>query len=44
MGVTDNRLLESYPTLRQQDLNNSWAYYKANKKEIERDITENEEE
>ena len=43
MGVTDNRLLESYPTLRQQDLNNSWAYYKANKKEIERDIKENEE-
>ena len=43
MGVTYNRLLESYPTLRQQDLNNSWAYYKANKKEIERDITENEE-
>ena len=41
LGVGDNKLLNSYTTLRQQDLNNSWAYYTANKNEIERDITEN---
>jgi hypothetical protein len=34
-------LLDSYPSLRQQDLNNAWAYYKANKKEIDTDIKEN---
>ena len=42
LGVTDIQLLESYPTLRQQDLNNAWAYYEANKAEIDLDIRENE--
>ena len=42
LGVTDTQLLESYPTLRQQDLNNAWAYYEANKAEIDLDIRENE--
>ena len=44
MTTTDANLLMSYPTLRQQDLNNAWAYYKANKKEIDRDIQENNQE
>ncbi len=44
LGVNDNVLLDSYPTLRQQDLNNAWAYYEANKKEIDQDLKENAEE
>ncbi|MCU0340268.1 MAG: DUF433 domain-containing protein [Spirosomaceae bacterium] len=40
-GMNDPALLEAYPTLRKQDLNNAWAYYKANKKEIDQDIQEN---
>ncbi len=43
LGLTDNALLTSYPTLRQQDLINAWAYYKTNKKEIDLDIQENNE-
>jgi uncharacterized protein (DUF433 family) len=39
--VTDINLLKAYPTLRQQDLLNAWSYYKANKKEIDQDIKEN---
>jgi uncharacterized protein (DUF433 family) len=41
--VTDVNLLKAYPTLRQQDLLNAWAYYKASKKEIDQDIKENNE-
>ena len=43
MGTSDATLLEFYPSLRQQDLTAAWAYYKANKKEIDRDIQENNE-
>jgi uncharacterized protein (DUF433 family) len=43
LGTNDAALLASYPSLRQQDLNNAWAYYKANKKEIDIDIKENNE-
>jgi uncharacterized protein (DUF433 family) len=43
LGSSDSILLDSYPSLRQQDLNNAWAYYKANKKEIDTDIKENNE-
>jgi uncharacterized protein (DUF433 family) len=43
MGTTDTQLLDAYPTLRQQDLNNAWAYYDANKAEIDLDIKENAE-
>ncbi len=42
-GGSDATLLDAYPTLRQQDLNNAWAYYKAQKKEIDLDIKENHE-
>ncbi len=41
LGINDLTLLSSYPTLRQQDLNNAWAYYKAKKNEIDTDIQEN---
>lgn len=40
-GLTDSKLLEAYPTLRAQDLKNAWFFYKANKKEIDREIQEN---
>jgi uncharacterized protein (DUF433 family) len=42
-GASDAVLLDAYPSLRQQDLNNAWAYYKAQKKEIDLDIKENHE-
>jgi uncharacterized protein (DUF433 family) len=42
-GLSDATLLDAYPTLRPQDLNNAWAYYAGNKKEIDQDIRENEE-
>jgi uncharacterized protein (DUF433 family) len=42
-GASDAVLLDAYPSLRQQDLNNAWAYYNAQKKEIDLDIKENHE-
>ena len=42
-GLSDALILASYPTLRQQDLTNAWAYYEANKSEIDLDIKENDE-
>ena len=41
MGTSDATLLEFYPSLRRQDLIAAWAYYDANKKEIDSDIQEN---
>jgi uncharacterized protein (DUF433 family) len=42
-GLSDAQILSAYPTLRQQDLTNAWAYYEANKAEIDLDIKENNE-
>ncbi|MCU0345306.1 MAG: DUF433 domain-containing protein [Saprospiraceae bacterium] len=42
LGLTDAQLLEEYPTLIQQDLNNAWAYFAAFQEEIENNILENE--
>ena len=42
-GASDITLLEFYPSLRQQDLNHAWSYYKTQKKEIDLDIKENHE-
>jgi len=41
-GASEVDLLLSYPTLRAEDLINAWAYYRANKEEIEHEIVENE--
>lgn len=41
-GATEADLLQSYPSLRAEDLLNAWAYYRANKEEIESEILENE--
>jgi len=43
LGTTESQLLDSYPTLRAQDLVNAWNYARACPKEIERAIRENEE-
>jgi uncharacterized protein (DUF433 family) len=43
LGMNDFTLLNAYPALRQEDLNNAWAYYKAKKHEIDADIQENNE-
>ena len=41
MGVIKEKLLQNFPTLRAQDLSNAWAYYEANKAEINTEIEEN---
>lgn len=43
LGLSDEVLLENYPTLRQQDLANAWNYYLANPEEIDLEIRENDE-
>ena len=42
-GATDQRLLEMYPTLTQDDLTAAWDYHTAHRAEIDRDIQGNEE-
>ena len=41
-GADETRLLQSFPSLRAEDLSNAWAYYRANKAEIDAEILENE--
>jgi uncharacterized protein (DUF433 family) len=43
LGVTDEALLENFPTLRKPDLLNAWAYYALNRTEIEEEIKANDE-
>lgn len=42
-GVSDQRLLEMFPTLNQQDLIAAWSYARVEQDKIEKDIEENEE-
>ena len=42
LGATEAGLLESYPSLRAEDLVNAWAYYRLHRDEIEQQIAENE--
>ncbi len=42
LGTSESDLLRAYPTLRAEDLSNAWAYYRAHKEEIDRNIEENE--
>ncbi len=42
LGATEADLLESYPSLRAEDLVNAWAYYRLHRDEIEQQIAENE--
>lgn len=41
-GATEAKLLNSFPSLRAEDLINAWAYYRANKEEIDAEIAANE--
>ena len=43
LGMSEADLLRAYPTLRAEDLANAWAYFRTHRKEIERQIRENEE-
>jgi len=42
LGASEADLLRSYPTLRAEDLTNAWAYARAHREEIEKEILENE--
>lgn len=42
LGSSEAEILRAYPTLRAEDLTNAWAYYRANREEIEQQIKENE--
>jgi uncharacterized protein (DUF433 family) len=41
LGTTEAELLGSYPALRAEDLVHAWAYARAHREEIERQIREN---
>ena len=43
LGISEDEILLSYPTLLAEDLGNAWNYYRAHKEEIESQIIENEE-
>lgn len=42
LGSNEADLLRSYPSLRVEDLANVWAYERAHREEIDRQIEENE--
>jgi uncharacterized protein (DUF433 family) len=42
LGKSEADLLRAYPTLRAEDLTNAWAYARSHKKDIDRQIRENE--
>ncbi len=41
-GMSEAEILSAYPVLRAEDFSNAWAYYRANKEEIERQIADHE--
>ncbi|MFN8628722.1 MAG: DUF433 domain-containing protein [Candidatus Binatia bacterium] len=42
LGLSDADILRAYPSLRAEDLANAWAFVRAHKTEIDRQIRENE--
>jgi uncharacterized protein (DUF433 family) len=42
LGTTEAEILRAYPSLRAEDLANAWAYERAHRDEIERQIRDNE--
>ncbi len=42
LGMSEGEILNSYPTLRAEDLANAWAYVRNSRKKIDRHIRENE--
>jgi uncharacterized protein (DUF433 family) len=43
LGMNEAEILQSYPTLRAEDVVNAWAYYRGHREEIEEQIRLNEE-
>lgn len=43
LGTSDAKLLGAYPTLRAEDLASAWGFVRSHRAEIDRQITENEE-
>lgn len=42
LGATEAQILQSYPSLRAEDLVHAWAYYDAHREEIDHQIQANE--
>ena len=42
LGLSEAAILHAYPTLRAEDLANTWAYYQLHRPEIDQQIAENE--
>jgi uncharacterized protein (DUF433 family) len=42
LGMSEAEILQSYPTLRAEDLVNAWAYYRSHRSDIDQEITDNE--
>ena len=42
LGTSESEILRSYPSLRAEDLTNAWAYVRAHRQEIDKQIEENE--
>jgi uncharacterized protein (DUF433 family) len=42
LGTSEAELLQTYPTLRAQDLTDAWAYVRNHREEIDQQIQENE--
>ena len=42
LGVSEDALLHSYPTLRAEDFANAWAFVRSHRREIEDQNRENE--
>jgi uncharacterized protein (DUF433 family) len=42
LGTSEADILRSYPSLKAEDLTNAWAYVRAHRPEIEKQIDENE--
>jgi uncharacterized protein (DUF433 family) len=42
LGITEDQLLRSYPTLRAEDLANAWAFVRSHRVEIDEQIRQNE--
>src|SRR5882724_3998156 len=42
LGITEDQLLRSYPTLRAEDLANAWAFVRSHRAEIDEQIRDNE--
>jgi len=42
LGMDDAQILKNHPSLRAEDIVNAWAYYRSHRKEIDRQIADNE--